>query len=66
MMTIMVTGTTMATITVLEGTATGTICLKEKLRPRLLLVSQVFLLGYLAKNNQVNKKDTFSKKVFEP
>ena len=62
----MITGTTMATITVLEGTATGTICLKEKLRPRLLLVSQVFLLGYLAKNNQANNKDTFSKKVFEP
>ena len=43
----------------LEDTATGTTCPKEKRRLRLLQVSQVSWHGYLGKNNQVSKKDTF-------
>ena len=54
-MTIMITGTIMA----LEDTATGTTCLKEKLRLHLLPVSQVSLAGYSEKNYQVNKKELY-------
>ena len=59
MMTIMLTGTTMATIMDVEDTATGTTCPKEKRRLRLPQVSQVSLPGYSERNNQVIKKGTF-------